>query len=150
MLRNRILPLALGAIALSSISFAGFRLADVEAQGQPPQLPMVLYGDAPAGAVEGQAITALVFNNGSSTNCGTANVIDEGGLKFVIHVAHESQTAGCGVPGRTVQLRFEPTSGQAGFVWDEVFVWRAGPEGPEQPLVRRAIAIYVAKDGVAQ
>jgi len=65
---------ALPAIALLPVK-------DAAAQGAPPTIGMVIYGDAPAGSVAGQKITALIINGSTTTNCGGGEVINEGGLK---------------------------------------------------------------------
>lgn len=126
---------------------------DAEAQGAPPTIGMVIYGDAPSGAVEGQRISAIVVGGGTSTNCGSGEVVDDGGLKFVVRVRPSSALAGCGGPGTTVQLFFSGTSASPGRLATTTIPWAIGPKQATvtlgNPLPVRGIMPQVASDGVA-
>src|SRR5690348_14344001 len=95
--RISLVPTVAGLLALAAIPAIGFfQSTDVEAQSAPPTIGMVIYGDAPAGAVEGQRILALVTGGGTTANCGSGEVINDNGLHFVVRVRPESANAGCG------------------------------------------------------
>ena len=152
MLRFKLVPVAAGLLALAAIPALGlFPSNDAEAQGAPPTIGMVIYGDAPSGATEGQGVLALV--TGSTVSCGSGQVINDGGLKFVVRVRPESARAGCGAPGKNVQLFFSATSASPGRFATTSTPWTVGPKQVTitlgDPLPVRGRAPYVASDGVA-
>ncbi|OAI43098.1 hypothetical protein AYO38_02685 [bacterium SCGC AG-212-C10] len=123
------------------------------AQGAPPEINMVVYGDA-GGATVGQGIVAIVVTAGGSTVCGSGKVIDSSGPKYVVRVKSNSEKAGCGAPGRTVQFYITPTAGSGGRVATQTTTWTAGGSTPKllnltfgNPLTPRAIIAQAAKDG---
>ena len=119
----------------------------------PPTIGMVIYGDAPAGSVAGQKITALVIKNGVSTNCGSGEVINDGGLKYVVRVRPASALAGCGEAGTSVRLFFGPTPSSASRFSTTSIPWAIGPKQHTvtlgNPLPVRGRMPNVASDGVA-
>lgn len=131
-----------------------FPARDAEAQGAPPSIGMVIYGNAPAGSVDGQLVTAVVVGATKNTTCGTGQVINDGGLKFVVRVRPASAATGCGAPGTSVRLVFgaTPTSGPRATTTS--VAWSIGPKEftnvnlGNQMTVRGRIP-NVASDGVA-
>jgi hypothetical protein len=153
MLRNRIVHLAVAAAALAILPIAAIvGSTDAAAQGAPPQIGMVLFGPAPTGAVEGQKVTAIVVTAGQSTRCGSGEVINSNGLKYVVRVLHESGRPGCGATGRFVTLYFGPANGQPGRLSTNSISWLRGPAESTvtlgDPLPVRGYALTAAKDGV--
>ncbi len=126
---------------------------DASAQSAPPTIGMVIYGDAPAGSVAGQKITALVINGANTTNCGSGEVINEGGLKYVVRVRPSSALEGCGAPGTSVRLFFGPTPSSASRFATTTIPWAIGPKQQSitlgNPLPVRGRIPMVASDGVS-
>ena len=153
MLRLSIVPIAAGLLALAALPALGlFPARDAEAQGAPPTIGMVLYGDAPAGAVSGQKITALVVGASGTTTCGSGEVLDSGGLKFVVRVRPSSALTGCGQPGTSVQLFFNAAGTTSGRLATQQVPWQIGPKlatvtlGDALPV--RGRLPMAARDGV--
>ncbi len=151
--RIRIVSVAAGLLALVAIPALGlFQGTEAKAQGSPPTIGMVIYGTAPSGATAGQNITALVTRNGVTTACGTGEVVDEGGLKYVVRVRPSSALAGCGEPGAQIKLFFSAANGNPGRFTSNSIAWAIGPKqengftlGNALPVRARASA---ARDGV--
>jgi len=127
----------------------------VSAQGFPPPPPTTFYGNVPSGIVSGQGVIAIVLDGNSSQACGAgATVTDNGKVVYVVDVVSDTQIAGCGKTGRTVQFYFVSSSG--GRIATDAPVTWSGP-GPVAhdvtqvgpPLTRRGSAPNVAKDGVS-
>jgi hypothetical protein len=81
----------------------------------PPAPPAVYYGTA-TGAVSGQSVFAIVSDGTNSALCGKGIVLSDStaGIVYVIDVIGDSQKAGCGASGRTIQFYFSPTGGAGG------------------------------------
>ena len=98
------------------------------AQGVPPETPLVLYGTA-AGQTTGAGVVAVVLDGASATNCGSGLIKSEGGQKYVVQVAHDSQKAGCGDTGRTIRIYVFPASsfnGNGGTLANQIINWSPG------------------------
>lgn len=114
------------AVALAAgalLAFTGLPGAHAQ-QGFPPDTPMVLYGDV-NGQV-GQGVHAVVINGGVGTYCGSGAVVNKtgGGVGYVVQVASQTQTPGCGAAGRTIRLYFSPSAyGQQGRFSTQTFSW---------------------------
>lgn len=145
---KRAILLALGAAGIIGASLPALTAS---AQNFPPPPPATFYGKAPAGVGPGQAVVAIVLNGTASQTCGVGQTIaDSSGVVFVVDVAAEAQTAGCGATGRTVQFYF---AGNKQLATDTASWTGAGPSqkdltnlGPQ--LTTRAAAPQLAKDGV--
>lgn len=142
---------------LTGIGFAGAAVLAIPAAvlaQTPPEPPATYWGNA-TGATAGERVIALVFSGGSGVACGAGTVTTfEGNTVYVVDVAANSQSAGCGQSGRTVRFYF-PGSGAtpARFATESPTWSEAGPKN--QPLnvsggvsltVKR-IAPLVASDG---
>ena len=99
---------------------------DVSVQASLPPLPMTAYGTA-AGASAGQPVTAVVTAGSKQTACGTGVVgTEKGKAVYAIDVLADGQRAGCGAPGRVVELYFGPPSpGETGWVAKQSTPWSA-------------------------
>jgi hypothetical protein len=79
----------------------------VQAVDGPPAPPSTYYGKAPAGIGQGDTVIAIVNDGASSTVCGDGiTTTDVSGIVYVVDVVADSQIAGCGKAGRTVQFYF--------------------------------------------
>ena len=127
--RFRIVSVAAGLLAIAAIRALGLlQRTTAEAQGAPPTIGMVIYGNAPSGAVAGQNIVALVVRNGVTTACGDGEVVDEGGLKYVVRVRPSSARTGCGEAGATVRFFFSAANGNPGRFSSNSIPWVIGPK----------------------
>jgi hypothetical protein len=123
-----------------------------EAQGAPPNLNMVAYGDIPAANV-GQWVVAIVTSDVGNLTCGSGKVISDKGSHYVTRVISDSAKQGCGSPGRPVSFYVTPdapTSG--GHLANEQLAWQQGAKGQNLTLGKaftfRVQAPTVATDGV--
>ncbi|GIW18863.1 MAG: hypothetical protein KatS3mg064_2020 [Tepidiforma sp.] len=144
-MKRAILP-AIGAVAVAMAAIPAL----VAAQGAPPSPPATYYGSVPSGVGPGQAVLAIVTSGGSSQTCGVGQTIADGsGVVYVVDVIADSQLAGCGAAGRTVQFYFVGNRQMA----TDTATW--GGPGPAQrnltglgpQLTPRNIGPQVAKDG---
>jgi hypothetical protein len=144
---KRAILLGAGAVAAAVATIPAL----VAAQGAPPSPPATFYGKAPSGVGPGQSVLAIVSSGGTSQTCGIgATVSDSSGVVYVVDVISDSQLAGCGAPGRTVQFYFVGNRQMA----TDTATWSgAGPAlrdltglGPQ--LTPRNVGPQVAKDGV--
>ena len=99
----------------------------------PPNPPAVFYGTA-GGATDGQALTALVFTGGKGTTCGDFGLVQ--GSNYSVQVLDNTQKAGCGAPGRTIQFYFGASAGQGGFLSNETPVWPGSGQAVELDLTK--------------
>ncbi|MCC7364604.1 MAG: hypothetical protein IT303_09545 [Dehalococcoidia bacterium] len=148
MKRRFLVGMGLAGAALLSIPAAVF------AQGAPPDPPATYYGTV-TGASVGQQVIAIVFNGGTGTACGYGTIQQESGSSvYVVDVATQSQTPGCGATGRSVRFYIAGTGSTAGRFATESASWSgAGPKqqninmtGAQLPTKR--FAPFVASDGV--
>jgi len=157
MVRSLALRTATGAALLAAaiaafIGLAGMPGANAQ-QGFPPDTPMVLYGDA-SGSQLGQGVHALVNNNGVWTYCGSGAVVNKagGGVGYVVQVAAQSQTAGCGASGRTIRLYFSPAAyGQQGKFATQTANWvgTAGTATAQNVTLGEGLQIRGVVPGIA-
>ncbi|MDZ7727602.1 MAG: hypothetical protein U5Q44_05030 [Dehalococcoidia bacterium] len=99
------------------------------AQGFPPDPPLVVHGDAP-GSDNGQSVHVLVNDGSLWTWCGVGGVVDG---SYVVQVAADNQTEGCGASGRTISLYFAPEgqyAGEGGRDATSTFSWQSSLEAP--------------------
>ncbi|MFQ5380212.1 MAG: hypothetical protein ACE5EF_01130 [Dehalococcoidia bacterium] len=99
---------ALTAVIVSLV-LLGFRssTSTANAQGFPPPLPTTYFGTA-GGASDGSLVTAYVTDGSKTTKCGTGQTVMDGNkVVYVIDVAQDGQTPGCGKAGRRVKLTFK-------------------------------------------
>jgi hypothetical protein len=153
----RLTGIALAAGLLLAV-FAGPRLFQASlasAQSAPPEVPLVLFGNA-TGATNGSSVVAVVVNGGSTTTCGNGLIKNDGGLKYVVQVAHDSQIAGCGKAGRTIRLYSTPSgafSGTGGKMASQSINWVAALTSETSvtfgtPLVVRGFVPLATSDGI--
>jgi hypothetical protein len=145
---TRAILLAIGAVAVAAAAIPAL----VVAQGAPPGPPATFWGSVPAGVGPGQSVIAIVSVGGASQTCGFGATIADGagGVAYVVDVISESQRAGCGAAGRTVQFYFVGNRQMA----TDTATW--GGPGPAQrnltglgpTLTPRNITAMVAKDNV--
>ncbi|PFG73515.1 hypothetical protein [Tepidiforma thermophila] len=143
---KRAILLAIASVAAATASIPAL----VMAQGAPPSPPATFYGSVPSGVGPGQTVLAIVTSGGSSQTCGVGQTIADGsGVVYVVDVIADSQLAGCGAPGRTVQFYFV---GNRQLATDTATWSGAGPSqrnltglGPQ--LTPRNYGPMVAKDG---
>ncbi len=69
----------------------------------------------------GQPVASVVLNGSTGTTCGATTVVDGAanggggsGKDYAVEVVSDSQTAGCGVSGRTIRFYFAPFQGAKG------------------------------------
>lgn len=133
MKRGIVLRLAvLAALLLPGMAMAaefrggGETVGVAASQGGLPPLPMTAYGSA-VGASAGQPVIAVVTDGSTQTVCGATVVgVDKGKAVYAIDVLAEGQRAGCGAPGRVVEVYFGPAApGEAGWVAKESPSWEA-------------------------
>jgi hypothetical protein len=143
---KRAILFAIATVAAATASIPAL----VMAQGAPPSPPATFYGSVPSGVGPGQTVLAIVTSGGSSQTCGVGATLSEGsGVVYVVDVISDSQLAGCGAPGRTVQFYFV---GNRQMATDTASWTGAGPSqknltglGPQ--LTPRNYGPQVAKDG---
>ena len=123
-------------------------IAAAQAQGGfPPDPPMVVYGKAP-GTSDGDGVVALVESGGKSTFCGVGAVVTSSS-DYVVQVADDSQTTGCGASGRTIRLYFPPSGppagigGNGGQFASPTFPWSSNIDQPTQQNVTLGSALQV-------
>lgn len=151
--RKNLLAAGLAAVVAGAPALLLANPTDAIAQGAPPEIPMVVYGDA-TGATAGQRIVALVAGPSGSTTCGTGTVINEGGSpKYVVQVAGNGQKAGCGRPGATVSFYLTPSASSGGRLANQTTTWNSAQIKQlnltfGNALTPRAYAPQAAKDGV--
>mgnify|MGYP005835937855 CR=1 FL=1 len=124
----------------------------VAAQSAPPAPPATFYGSVPSGVGAGQTVLAIVTSGGTTQTCGVGSTLAaDSGVVYVVDVVSDSQVAGCGSAGRTVQFYFV---GNRQMATDTATWTGAGPVqrnltglGPQ--LTPRNIGPQVAKDGVS-
>ncbi len=121
---------------IAPLVLVGFRTSasTAVAQGFPPPLPTTYYGTA-TGASEGSLVTAYVTDGARTTKCGTGQTLMDGNtVVYVVDVAQDGQTAGCGKAGRRVKLTFKSDSdrvarpGTTTIAWEEIGPGYAGVE----------------------
>lgn len=153
---KRAILLAAGAIAAAFAAIPAL----VAAQGAPPSPPDTFYGKVPEGVGPGQGVLAIVTSGSSSQTCGVGNTLviapgpgvppeDVGKIAYVVDVIADSQLAGCGAPGRTVQFYFIGNRQMATTTgtWSGAGPVQLNLTGLGSPLTTRNYGPQVAKDG---
>lgn len=143
---TRAILLAIGAVAVAAAAIPALVVAQA-----PPGPPATFFGSVPAGVGPGQSVIAIVSVGGASQTCGFgATIADGAGIFYVVDVISESQRAGCGAAGRTVQFYFV---GNRQMATDTATWGGPGPAlrnltGLGPTLTPRNITAMVAKDNV--
>lgn len=143
---KRAILLAAGAAAAAFAAIPAL----VAAQGAPPSPPATFYGSVPAGVGPGQGVLAIVTSGSSSQTCGVGQTVADGsGVAYVVDVIADSQLAGCGAPGRTVQFYFIGNRQMATTTgtWSGAGPTQLNLTGLGSPLSVRNYGPQVAKDG---
>ncbi|WP_322797004.1 hypothetical protein [Tepidiforma sp.] len=143
---KRAILLAAGAIAAAFAAIPAL----VAAQGAPPSPPATFYGSVPSGIGPGQGVLAIVTSGSSSQTCGIGQTVADGsGVAYVVDVIADSQLAGCGAPGRTIQFYFIGNRQMATTTgtWSGAGPVQLNLTGLGSPLTTRNYGPQVAKDG---
>jgi len=138
-------------IAAAGAAIAAIPALGATANGFPPPPPTTYYGKAPSGIGPGQVVIAIVSDGTTTQVCGVgATLNDSSGVVYVVDVASNTQTEGCGQSGRTVQFYFVG----ARRLSTDAATW-SGPGPAQKDLVNlgpaltpQNIAPQVAKDGI--
>ncbi len=135
MIRSTLLRFGLAAALLAAVPAAYFGVTGVQAQGFPPDPPLVLYGTA-TGAQTGAGVHSVGVDGTRGVWCGAGRVVE--GNNYVVQVVANNQTAGCGQSGRSIRLYVTGTGGQfngEGGRFSNAFSWQSSTSRPIQQNV---------------